>query len=34
MAKSVVGLFENRSDAQAALRDLQNAGFSGNNAYG
>ena len=31
MAKSVVGLFENRSDAQAALRDLQNAGFSGNN---
>ena len=31
MAKSVVGLFENRSDAQAALHDLQNAGFSGNN---
>lgn len=31
MAKSVVGLFENQSDAQAARRELDSAGFSGNN---
>ena len=31
MAKSVVGLFDNPSDAQAALRDLERAGLSGNN---
>jgi len=28
--KNVVGLFDTSSDAQAALRDLQSAGFSGN----
>jgi uncharacterized protein (TIGR02271 family) len=28
MAKNVVGLFESRNDAQAALSDLQSAGFS------
>ena len=32
MAKIVVGLFENPGDAQAAMRDLERAGFSGNNA--
>ncbi len=32
MAKIVVGLFENPGDAQAAMRDLESAGFSGNNA--
>ena len=31
MAKNVLGLFENSSDAQAAVRDLERAGFSGNN---
>ena len=31
MAKNVVGLFDNPSDAQAAVRDLESAGFGGNN---
>ena len=31
MARSVVGLFDNRSDAEAAFRDLESAGFGGNN---
>ncbi len=31
MAKNVVGLFENQSDAQGALSDLQSAGFSSDN---
>jgi len=29
MAKNVVGLFDNSSDAQAALQDLRDAGFTG-----
>src|SRR5687768_5717038 len=31
MAKTVVGFFENPSDAQGAMRDLESAGFSGAN---
>ena len=31
MAKNVVGLFDNPSDAQAAVHDLESAGFGGNN---
>ncbi len=31
MAKNIVGLFDNQSDAQAAMRELQDAGFSGGN---
>ena len=31
MAKNVLGLFENPSDAQAAVRDLERAGCSGTN---
>ena len=31
MARCVVGLFDSRSDAEAALRDLESAGFRGSN---
>jgi len=31
MARTVVGLFESRNDAQGAMSDLQSAGFGGNN---
>ncbi len=31
MARNVIGLFDNPNDAQAALRDLENAGFRGTN---